>query len=255
MKSVSFKWLLACLVLGVALLAVGSAAARVHVKPCPGGCDDGDGPPIPSAPAGPVINTGPPPGIDDGDQPADPDPAPTSTPSTPADQPSVPATPTTTSDKTVTTVTTVGQTTPQPPPPPPPACRNHPDWPSVPLGYVKDDEGNCALPRGEDNFGFCQGDQFILTPKSKMLDALKSNQVLGPWVEGIGLVCWISDLVTYHAKPADYVWTGKYVGDGGAQDFVYDCQSPYEGWLLYPYWVRQPDLTVVMAKSRHGNCK
>lgn len=130
------------------------------------------------------------------------------------------------------------------PPPPYDACRNEAGiQPSTPLGEVRSDEGDCSLPRGEDNVGMCQDDQFILTPVSKVSDGLKAGQKLGPWVNGIGLVCWISDLVTYHANPAEYFFSGYYVGDGGAQDGLFACAVPYEGWLLYPYYSKKNQLS------------
>jgi len=126
------------------------------------------------------------------------------------------------------------------PPPPYDACRNLADvQPSVPLGFDRTDEGDCFKHRSEDNYGLCEHDQFINTPQSQIVEGLKAGQQLGPWVEGYGLVCWLSDVVTYGGNPAELFFTGYYVGDGGMKDGLFKCSSPYEDWHYYPYWAKK----------------
>jgi len=126
----------------------------------------------------------------------------------------------------------------------------------VPLGQIRTDEGDCVDPP-ENNVGLCQGGQFILTPVSKVADGLKAGQVLGPWVDGpnLGLVCWLSDLVTYHANPAEYFFSGFYVGDGGPNDGRFECASPYDNWLLYPLYTRKDQVRGQLFPSANCNRK
>lgn len=235
----------------LALLAVSSAGASIKVKPCTGNCDDGDGPPIPSAPAGPVINTPPPPPIDDGDQPADPN-LPPAQPDSGGGQ-DTPTTP-----QAVPTPTQpgsgAGTATPEPTPlPPPPLCLNHPDFTLIPNGWYKDSAGDCYV-QPEDNFGLCQADQFFLTAASKVDALLKSGFSLGIYIDGAGpdykLNCMVTDLVTYGYNPQNFVFSGKYVQDGGPGDGIFDTPTPYVGMgPLYPYWVAKT-ATAALTKQQ-----
>jgi hypothetical protein len=170
--------------------------------------------------------------------------------------PTVPTTPTT-NPQVVTTPTLPGPavvtTTPQPTPlPPPPLCLNHPDFTLIPNGWYKDSAGNCYV-QAEDNFGLCQIDQFYLTAASKVDALLKSGYSLSIYVDGAGpdykLNCMITDLVTYGLNPKDFVFSGKYVQDGGPSDGTFDTPTPSVGMgPLYPYWVPK---TATAALTQH----
>jgi hypothetical protein len=144
------------------------------------------------------------------------------------------------------------------PPAPAPydACRNVDGiQPSVPLGQIRSDEGDCVYPP-VNNAGMCLKDQFILTPVPQMAAGLAAKQQMALWVEGTGLVCWISDLVTYHSDPRFYVFAG-YVGLGGPTDGpggngIYNSQSPYENWMLYPYWRKMTDAEHALAVTKRA---
>jgi hypothetical protein len=136
------------------------------------------------------------------------------------------------------------------------ACRNVDGiQPSVPLGQIRSDEGDCVYPP-VNNAGMCLKDQFILTPVPQMAAGLAAKQQMALWVEGTGLVCWISDLVTYHSDPRFYVFAG-YVGLGGPTDGpggngIYNSQSPYENWMLYPYWRKMTDAEHALAVTKRA---
>jgi hypothetical protein len=134
-----------------------------------------------------------------------------------------------------------------------PKCLNHPDYTAVPEGWTVD-HGSCLPPRGEDNFGLCKGDQWLLTAKSKVAGLLDSGYAMGIWVDGVRPDlhgnCIITDLTTYGYNPGDYIFSGKYVQDGGPADGVFDTPTPYPGMgPLYPYWVPKPQAVLFVYKQ------
>lgn len=134
-----------------------------------------------------------------------------------------------------------------------PKCLNHPDFTFLPDRWYKQADGNCYY-RGEDNFGVCKGDQFVLATRSTVESLLNSGYGMGIWVDGVPpdrhMNCLVTDLATYGLNPEGYVFSGKYVQDGGPQDGIFDSPTPRKEWAipLYPYWVPK---TQAAAYAQH----
>lgn len=177
-------------------------------------------------------------------------PAPPQAPSNPIDQPgTTPQVVTTPAAEPPVAATTTMPVPVTPPKPPPPPCLNHPDY-KLPLPqywYQDKTSGNCFY-RGPDAYGLCKGDQYNLVTYADVDKWLKDGYGMGIIVGGAGLDrqlnCLITDLATYGLSPKDFVFSGKYVQDGGPADGLFGSPQPYpwSDWKpLYPYWV--PRLT------------
>jgi hypothetical protein len=135
-----------------------------------------------------------------------------------------------------------------------PKCLNHPDFTFLPDRWYKQTDGNCYY-RGEDNFGVCKGDQFVLATRSTVESLLNSGYGMGIWVDGVPpdrhMHCLVTDLATYGINPKDYVFSGKYVQDGGPQDGLFDSPTPRKEWAipLYPYWVPKSSATAYAQRQ------
>jgi len=137
-----------------------------------------------------------------------------------------------------------------------PKCLNHPDYTYVPDRFFKDAAGNC-LPRGEDDYGLCKGDQYQLVRYSDVDRWLNDGYSMGIIVDtpdqNYRLNCLITDVTTYRMNPKDFVFSGKYVQDGWPNDWQeFDTPLPYpwSAWKpLYPLWVKRSSTNQLVASQ------
>jgi hypothetical protein len=138
-----------------------------------------------------------------------------------------------------------------------PKCQNHLEYTYVPDEWQKDSSGNCLPPRGQDNYLMCLGDQSKLVGFSDVDTQLKTY-TMGIYVDGVADSyhgnCLITDLKAYGYDPTSFVFSGKYVQDGGPGDAPgnkpFDSPFPYPGshWKpLYAYWVPRSTATQYVA--------
>ncbi|MDB5160748.1 MAG: hypothetical protein JWO96_128 [Candidatus Saccharibacteria bacterium] len=98
-------------------------------------------------------------------------------------------------------------------------------------------------PRGEDNFGMCLSNKFSPWGMHNISGLLSGTPAWAPaiYVQGLGIVCQISDVTTYGLTPGNYADTGLLVGGGGPGDGkVTPAQAKAYGWInVYPYWAKK----------------
>lgn len=129
-----------------------------------------------------------------------------------------------------------------------PKCLNHPDFTHLPNNRWYIVGGNC-FERGPDAYMLCSQDGVSKYVSYGDVDTwLNNGYGMGIYVDGAGpdrkLNCLITDLIAYGLNPKDFVFSGKYVQDGGPGDAPgnqpFDTPTPYpwSAWKpLYAYWV------------------
>jgi hypothetical protein len=148
----------------------------------------------------------------------------------------------------------VPKTATNPAPPPPPLCRNYPQFKSLPSDrWTKEPDGNCYF-RGPDSIGLCKGDSFKLTSKDEVADTLAQGYVPAIVVNGVGMVCLVSDVTTFHANPEDYVFSNTYVEAGDTHFPLYACSTPFGNDTVpfYKFYVSKGTSVTPTAKEEPG---
>lgn len=252
-----------------------TAAATSPVQPADPASDDED---VNFDPTEVDVDSFPvPPGVDPPAAPQGTNPS----PSPPSSGPSSPQVVTVLAPQAPAVVTTPSIAVPAPKP----YCSNHPEFGQGPLprGWVKDvssgtcsyvvclnypsfklplpqywhqdnASGNCYF-RGPDEVDMCDNDQFHHLVKDQVAAALK-GYTMAIMVDGVGLVCLLSDVKAFHANPDNYEFSNTYVEGGDTHFPLYSCQTPFgdDTVPFYKFYVRKGTTVTPTAKEEPG-CK